>query len=122
MSDQRRVEGEIEGLAAIPVVLDEDLIAEVAHEEESLKGALARQLVRDEHPAIEDAKTESYELGKLSARESFAEELRERAGEVFAEADGRPAVEKANQLKDLAREMEAAAEEERERCEEEDGG
>lgn len=68
---------------------------------------------------IEREKTESFELGHISQLEDIAEELRQRSGEKWAEADSRAEIKKARQLKELAQEFERRAETKRDTWEEE---
>jgi hypothetical protein len=66
---------------------------------------------------LEHEKGKSYELGRLSQFQDLADELRERAGELWA-SDSRRDTTRAKELKDLAQEYENRYEEERERWEE----
>lgn len=68
---------------------------------------------------IEREKTKSFELGHISQLEDVSEELRERSGEKWAEADSRKEIAKARQLKELAQEFEERAETKREAWEDE---
>jgi len=68
---------------------------------------------------IEQEKTESFELGHISQLEDMAEELRERSGEEWAQANSQTEIEKARQLKELAKEFEKRAETKRDVWEEE---
>jgi len=63
---------------------------------------------------IEEEKTKSYELGEISQLESIAEELRERAGELWA-TESRTESKKAKVLKEQAREFQERYEERRKR-------
>lgn len=71
---------------------------------------------------IEREKNESFELGHISQLRSLGEEFRERAGEMWAGADSRTGVETARKLKNLARELEARADERREKWDRKYGG
>lgn len=63
---------------------------------------------------IEAEKTQSYELGHISQLNNISDELRERSGDMWAEASGRREIEKARMLKDLADEFEEHSKEKRE--------
>lgn len=67
---------------------------------------------------LEREKTKNFELGHISQLEDLSEELRERAGDFWATADTHKEMEKAEQLKGLAVELEERAEEKRESWEE----
>lgn len=67
---------------------------------------------------VEHEKTKSYELGHISQLKMTAGNLRERAGEVYAQAERPKEHDKAKLLKKLAREFEEEAEEKRERWDE----
>lgn len=62
---------------------------------------------------VEREKTKSWELGHISQLNEMAEELRERAGKLWAQGDSRQELAKARQLKELAQEFEERAEEKR---------
>lgn len=64
---------------------------------------------------VEQEKAKSYELGHISQLESLADELRERAGEEWANSSSRTDTKLAKQLKDLGNEFEERANEKRER-------
>ena len=63
---------------------------------------------------LEHEKTKSFELGHISQLNDTADDLRERAGDLWSEADGRCEIEKARQLKKLAQELEDKATNKRE--------
>lgn len=66
---------------------------------------------------LEREKTKSFELGRVAQLEDVADDLRERAGDVFAQADNHRSMKRANQLKRLAQEYETEASEARKRYE-----
>lgn len=68
---------------------------------------------QDDDIDLEREKTKSFELGHVSQLEDVAEDLRERAGEVYAQADNHRAVKRAKQLKRLAQDYEEQAQEKR---------
>lgn len=70
---------------------------------------------------LEREKTESYELGHISQLENVAEELRERAGELWA-TDSHNDYEKAKVLKKWAKEYEGRAEKRRDQWKEKYNG
>lgn len=73
----------------------------------------------DNNTDLERERTKNYELGHISQLKDTADDLRERAGEAWAEASCRREIELARQMKDLASELEAEADERRGRWKEE---
>lgn len=67
---------------------------------------------------LEREKNQSFELGHISQLESISEELRERAGDLWANSS-RHDSKKANELKQLAKEYEERAKKRREQYEQE---